>query len=407
MFGIKFRNPIVYEKLTNGTHWTSVGVDSDWDMGNKLECLLNNSIVFSCYDLISDLMAQAKVLVDGEENENHPIVKLLNNPNPLQSKKDFIKEYYAFKVAYGWVFQYPVKPIGMDAKYIYNLNTSHIQFDKTFPTRLVFDSDSINEVEEKQFRYEEENIKTAFSVGDVVKFFDVANGLSKNMLLKSPSRLDAISKHIRNIDVALDAEQSAISKAGRFIVGASQKGQVITKPIDPKEKQEIERNFGKYGHGHEKGNITITNSHLDVNSLHTPMSQLGIHDSIKGNAIHIMNAFRIPLELNPLTDSGSTFENQKQSVVNLIQNVVKVEVNDLLNTYKNYFDTKEELSVSFAHLDSMQLVEKMKAEQALQISVAVRNLSQANVSNISDVLEDLGLNIELDEKSVSRANENS
>lgn len=398
---------VFYERLKGGSHWYTVGDDSNFEMGDELECILSNSVMFSCVDLISDIMTQAKFEVNGEENETHPLVKLLNNPNPLQSKKDFIKESYFFKVAYGWVFEKPIVPTGFDPKYIYNLNPKNITYNKSFATRLLFMEEDINSAKERMFKYQEDNIKEEFQVNDVVMFFDVASGLSKNFLLKSPSRIKSIEKQLRNINKSLDVEYSAISKAGRFIVSGSKKGNALTKPIPTDEKKDIENNFGKYGHGRNKGDIIVSTAEVSVNSLHVPMNQLNITQSIEANAIHVMNAMKVPLELNPVTAKGATFENQEQAMINLIQNVVKVEMSDKLNTYKNYFGYKEDIKATFDHLDVMQAVEKMKAQQAMQISAAVRNLAQSNVSNISEVLENLGLNIQIDEQTNSLSGANA
>lgn len=62
-----------------------------------------NVIVFRCVDIVSKAVGALpyKVMVGDEENENHPVAKLLEKPNPLQSKNVFLEGFCAFRLIGG------------------------------------------------------------------------------------------------------------------------------------------------------------------------------------------------------------------------------------------------------------------------------------------------------------------
>lgn len=398
LLGFGLRSPFYYERNKNGDHWYTVGNGgTDWELGDKLDALLNNPVAFRCVDLISDLFSQVKFQLDGEDAENDELINSLNNPNEFQSKQDFLREYLFFKYAYGWVYQKPLKGVGsMQGNVIYNLNPCNVEYNKdTFPTRLIFGSKDAKETKERVFRYTEDTQKHTFKINEIVPFFDIANGLSNDFLLKAPSRLNAIQKELRNIATARDAEYNAIGKAGTFLLSASQKGSMVNKPLDPEEKKEMERRTSGYGLGKNKGNIIVTHANLDVNSLHTPMKQLGVKETFSDNAMTIINTFGVPRELYSLDASGATYENQKSAMLNLIQNGVQNQIDDFCNSYNSYFKREgaQRITGTLAHLPTMQLVEDMKADRALKLSTTIRNIQQAGLDPTT-VLESLGIILE-------------
>lgn len=384
-----------YERLTNGQVWYTVGNgDKSWNLGNKVETLLDNPVTFTCTDLLADLFCQFKPQINGEDNDNHWLVKLLNDPNPYQSKQDLLKEFIFFKQAEGWVFQYPRKLTGFEYDGIYNLNPTKVSYDKNFPTRMLFGKEA-KEIKKKQFKYEEPHQKRKFDLKDIIPFFDIANGLTDDFLLKSPSRLKTVQKEIRNINAAKDAKYKAIQKVGRFIVSGARKGPNMTAPMDPKDKQRIENSFGKYGLNNAKGDIIATNSEVSVHDLSIALKNLGLDESVMNDAMFIINVFRTPLECFVLSTSGSTFENQKTAIVNYAQTYVQKHVDDYCNSLNSYFGLsgKETLTGTLDHLSIMQYIEEMKADRALKISSAIRNLSQTEIDP-NEFLESQGINIQ-------------
>tara|TARA_R110002012_G_scaffold255141_1_gene434829 strand:+ start:16424 stop:17551 length:1128 start_codon:yes stop_codon:yes gene_type:complete len=368
--------------------------DPDWELGNKLNALLGNPVAFRCVDLISQLFSQVNFQIEGQDADNDPLIKRLNNPNLFQSKQDFLREYIFFKYAYGWVFQKPIKPVGVkEISAIYNLNPDKVTYHKEFATRLVFEKNQTAELLKNKFKYEEATQQTEFSLEEIIPFFDIANGLSDDFLLKAPSRLHPIQKNIKNIDIALTAENNAIRKAGRFIFSAGRKGDMVGRAMDPKDKTNIESNFSKYGNANINSDVIITNAFLDQHSMHIPMNQLGIPESVKHNAKMIMATFGVPREMFNLDDSGGKYDSVEQAPIQLIQNVVQNQIDDYCNSLTSYFGLAKPLTGTLQHLSVMQYIEDKKAEKFAKMSLAIRNLKDSGVDYIK-LAEQLGITLD-------------
>ena len=372
-----------YERYSDGTHWYTIGSDDvSWDLGDKLECLLNNPVAFRCVDLIADKLSQMQIIVDDDPEKDHPLKTLLDNPNPFQSKKDFIKEYFFFKVAYGFVYQKPQKPSGFDFNTIYNLNPGKVEYNDRFATRFMFERDYNRISKDKQFKYKEDEQEFTFNINEVVAFYDIANGLSKDFLLKSPSRLSSIRKQIKNIDIVAEAKGRSMKRAGRWIVSGENSGNMLTTGLSPDQKRDAEKSLSMYGLGNRKEDITVTTAkNIKADSLHVPANQLGFNESVEADAQIIREAFGVPRELYSLDKSGATYENQKESAIRFIQTAVQVEANDFINTHKSFFGYQDDnIKASLAHLPEMQHIESLKADKMLKISAALRNIAGTGVS---------------------------
>lgn|GEM_PF-2489121 len=297
------------------------------------------------------------------------------------------------------MYEYPILGSGIkEPSAVYNLNPGCIEYNKEFPTRLIFEKQDVSELKEKQFKYTEEHQEHKFNISEVIPFFDVANGLSEDFLLKAPSRLDAIQKNIKNIDTALVAENTALRQSGTKIVSGSEKGQGISRPLDPKDKENIENAYKGYGNAGHKGNLIATNAMVSVSDLHTKLSDLHIDKSMQHNALTIMNTFGIPQELYPIiAGSGSKYDNFELAMVSLCQNVVQNQLDDFCNSYKSHFGLKEEFKATLDHLPCMQVIESQKADKALKLSTAIRNLSGSNIDP-EKFLETVGINLQEDGK---------
>lgn len=390
-----FGRNLDFERDVQGNVWYALNPShSNWTLGDYKRCVLTNPILFACYELIAKNFSQVKFQIDGEDAEDNYIIKLLNNPNPLQSKQDFLSEYILNKKAYGFNYIRPLKGSGAQvSSALYNLDPACIDYQNNFPTRFAFSRSEKKVLSNKQFKYKETNQEEKILFDDVMMFFDTANGIKDNNLFAAPSRLDAVERNIRNIETALISESNALSKAGLYILSGSRQGNMVAKPLDPKEKKDIERKIASYGNGKSKGNVIATNSKMDVQSLHIPMSQLGIPDAIAHNALQIMNAFGIHKDLLPLVaDNGAKYENMADAKVSFIQNTVQDEVNDFCNTITSDLELDKPLTGTLDHLPDMQTIENRKADKALKISQVYRNVQDPTLANA--IMEIAGIAIE-------------
>lgn len=365
------RNPIYYERLKDGTHSYERLLDSKIISLKELEqCLkvsLTNPVLQPSFNLIARLFSSAKFLEvdkDGKPVENSKIVELLENPNIYQSQQDYLEQFIWFKYAYGYLYVYPVHPIGMrnaEKTSLYNLKTSLITYDNDFKTPILFKKSDKKKVLEQEFTYEDtDNDQTLdIEIGKIIPYYDLANGIGASNVLTAPSRLLSIKTEISNIDQAGTGKNKAIQTNGRELFSNKTSKAGTAMPLQPKEKEEMQRklNIG-YGLGSNRSRSLVVNASMEWQSLHIKLSELGLDDSRKADANTILGALGIPLDL---FDDDTTYENQEQSLLGFMQNNIIPQMNDFTNSLTNYFELENTNIIgSYDHLPIMASIKEMQ-----------------------------------------------
>jgi len=383
-----------YTRLTNGTHRYEVKKNNaSYGDAELMELALNNPVTYACIEIRAKLLSQVEFYMkndNGDMSQDNDIIKLLKNPNTFQSKEDFLKQYEWFKSTYGWVYQKPYGAVGLKASSLFNLNPAFIDFEDTFVSPIAWTESDVKEFNAQKFEYDDPNSKPKdIEFGDILPFYDTGNGIDtteyQNNPLISPSRMSAILKSIHNINEALDAENVMIGTNGREIFsGGSERGFNLgaALPMEKDDKDSIESNLiNDYGMTALKRRSIATNQKVDWQSLHIKLKDLGLHESISNNANLVRETFEVPNELYKAFQTGSTYENQKESLISFVQSTIQPIADDLAHTYNQYFGLEnEKIVASFEHLPVMQHTEDKKAEKVLKISTAFQRLIAGGLS---------------------------
>ena len=120
-------NKFGYTRYNDGSHFYEFLKGNTTFLGgkDKLELLLSNPVVAACSQIRGNLLSKVEWYqegTDGERLTDTDCIKLLNNPNPLQSNQDFLNQYERYRLAYGWTYQRPYGSIGVQLpEAVYNL----------------------------------------------------------------------------------------------------------------------------------------------------------------------------------------------------------------------------------------------------------------------------------------------
>lgn len=396
---------IRYERDTSGLHWNYIGEgNATWGNTERLQLAKENPIAAILIDFIADKLGQVEWYIKKGDDfiDEDPLINLLNKPNYYHSKQDYLKQWYWYLVSHGFVYVLPRGSVGFKSidtiKALYNLKGDCIEYRTDFTTPFVSTDKEIKELEKTPFKYQHGNHKHTFTIGEIIPFYDLANGLDNDFLLKSPSRLDAIKKPLINIGIAYDSENIAIKSNGKELFSSNKKGDYDSAiGIKDDERNEIlSKTNQNYGMGAGRSRAIIGNN-LDWKSLHINLKDLALQDSIAANGTIAANALKIPSEIYEFLVNGSnkTFENQEQARAAFIQQVVQPLADNIGNSFTAYVDYENTPLVgSFAHLPEMQVIEEKKADKVLKLSQAIRNLTQAGFSleQANAYLETNGIN---------------
>jgi hypothetical protein len=395
----------LYTRQSNGTHSYTInrGATAFGSGTDKLELARTNPVLFAVIEIRAKLLSLAEFYVErnGEKDYDDPIIQLINNPNHLQSKQDFLKQYEWYKMAYGYVYQRPVIAKGFEVpSAIFNLKSSRLTFPESPKSHLIATKKEIEAYNEQIIKYNKkgQDNKT-YTLAELIPFYDITNDMSDmdESQFTSPSRIDAVLKQIGNINIAGDAENVMLQTNGREIFSGGSKGSALGSsiPMDERDRIDVESKLiNGYGFGFGKKRSIATKMGVDWQSLHIPLRDLGLHESIQSNANIATQVFEVPNELYKAFMDGDTFENKEKAMLGMIQNVVQPEANDLANSYTSMFGYSETpIRATFEHLPIMQITEDKKADKIVKISTAYRNLVQSGVSpqDIDALFESLGI----------------
>lgn len=387
-----------YIRYNDGSHFYQLLKGNTNYLGGKdnLNTSLSNPIVASCMQIRANMLSKVQFYQEGANDEkilDSPELLLINNPNPTQSKQDFLIQYEYYRLAYGWVYQKPYGSVGMKTDAIFNLNPKYIEFPDKMQSGLIWSKEDIDKFYEQKFIYEEpEQSKRNIELNDVIMFFDTANGLTdcKTSSVTAPSRLSSVIKSVSNTGIALDAENVILQTNGRELFSQDTKGSNlgIQQTMDGSDRQDIERKLlNKHYVGNGGNRSIVTNKPIDWTNISMDMKDLGFKDSLATNSNLITQMYQVPNEIYKAFMQGATFENQKEAMIGMYQNVIQPVADDLASTWSDYFELSNPIKASFEHLPVMQFNEQRKADKILKIATAYEKLVRAGVE--TNAIEEL------------------
>ena len=376
---------ISWERLKNGTwlNYDRNNLTASWSTDANLKLALNNPVLSTLINIRADYLSQFnffEVNEAGEKIDNSDFNRLIENPNPYQSKQDFLKQLEWYILCYGWVYQRPYGATGMGTDYLYNLSTPDITFDKDLTRSLIQKRSDVKELGKLSFNYRDLDTDINMELKDVIQFFDVSNGLNGNPFT-SPSRVTSIRKQIDNTSAAADAQNIMIKTVGREMIFKEKQSNSMDSamPLANGDKEDMERKFQRYGAQTGRNRTVILNKEMGWKSMHVPHSDLGFEEIMALNSNLMGQALQVPNSVYKAYMQGDTFENQSQGLLGFLQGAMQARANDIANSWGSYFGIKVKASIE--HLPIMTKIEDVKIDRVLKISQAFRNLTQGGLTS--------------------------
>ena len=390
-----FSNAVNYIRYGDGSHWygkLQKGQTTYLNGKDKLEVSLCNPVAAACSQIRANLLSKVEWYqegADGERLTDTDWIKLLNKPNSLQSKQDWLIQYEWYRLAYGWTYQRPYGSVGVQLPTaVFNLNPRYIEFPNKMQSSIIFTPEDEQLFFEQKFRYDEPDQDSRnVEFKDVMMYFDIANGLTegKSGIVTSPSRLSSVIKSVSNIDLGLDAENTIIQTNGRELFSQDVKGAGlnIQQSMDKGDREDIQNKLiNKYNVSRGSRSV-VTNKPVDWTNISMKLNDLGFVESGSNNANYICGMYEVPNELYKAFSKGATFENQKEALIGMYEKTIQPVADDLASTWTNYFELDMPIKASFDHLPVMQHTEQKKADKLLKIAMAYEKLVSSGLSTES------------------------
>lgn len=308
--------------------WTDYNAEGFIRQGYAL-----NDDVFSIVNYISTKVAALPwrlydMQSDGsmKEIKNHPILNLLQRPNPLQSGTHLIKLNVAYKLVTGDSFFYaPRIENGNNAG-----KTKELYVMPSHLTDIVFGTPS-DPIKGYQLR-------GYYAPDSLIRPEDVLHRKEINLLpdgaadLRGMSRLHAGAKMVLNSTEGRDANARSLKNQGPpgIITGADNENALTIDQTDHMENKLVERHMG-----HNSFIPIITSANLKWQAMGYPAVDLQIIESMDWSFDKLCNLYMLPSKvLN--SKEASTFSNQAEAQKAAYNDAILPEAYDLRDGFNNW-----------------------------------------------------------------------
>jgi len=366
-----------------------------------LESSINNPILLTIISLRCKIYSQMRIRHVNEKGvdiKNSEVLKLLKTPNFFQSQQDFLYQLEWFKSAVGTNYTYQKKNVlSGEVTSIFNLIPSEIDLNDSHKVdSFIGTKGDLKKINEKTIKYKLDKTEHTLKLGDLIPFYDLSNGITKNSFMRSPSRLEGISKVVQNIDENLKSKNINLKMSQKYLATNQGNSNGVTPLLTEQDRKSIE------GVLYDKS-LNITNVPVDVKHLVSDFKKLFLDEMFANDALTCLLAFEMNQEVINYFRKASSLNSQEQdlSMINWIQNSIQTDADSDMDSFSQQwglFEKGEKLVASYDHLPIMQKILKTKIEtyklfqESIQLSIT-NGMVTAQEAKVMD--EQMRLNLKL------------
>jgi len=347
-----------------------------------LDLSLTNPVLMSIIALRCKIYSQMKIThlnSAGNPIENSEVLRLLKQPNYFQSQEDFLFQQMWFLSATGTNYTYKVNALNT-TKSIYNLLPSEIDLQNSQKVKsFITTKQELNAYGDRKIKYKLDGQIFEIALKNIIPTYDLANGLSCNSLMNSPSRVSGISKTLENIEENLLSKNVNLKMSQKYLMASQGDGNEAQ--IQQSDRNDITSKISRKS-------LLITNANIKAQHLVSDMKRLFLDEQFSNNALTCLLAFDMSKDiLNYFSNGASTYENKEKAMLDYIQNSIQADANNTMNSFASSFgliDKGESLKASFDHMPVMQSVMKTKIETLKLYQETLIGYSEQEQQKLSD-----------------------
>lgn len=303
-----------------GTNDPTIEVDCDDSMQAYMDCPHLRAVI----DKKAEMFASGEwkcVSIKDESVEfpNDPGLALLNDPNPLQSREDFLFKASFYKSLFANNFIYGNSGSALKhPETLWHLPSENMSI-KYKDLRSFFDQTKIEDIIDKYILEAESGQPKSYDVKDVIYkaenfSYTEGRGISKIPTLKLPINNLVASMKTRNVLTVNFGVKGFISSEGKDALG--------TITIKDDERKLIEKEFANDSDLYaNKPKIKIVNVPTKFVPMSADLKDMLLLESEEIDFQTICAELGMKRDLFPFT-KGATFENQKQAEVTTYQSTI-------------------------------------------------------------------------------------
>jgi HK97 family phage portal protein len=285
---------------------------------------------------------------NGEKVEQHPVLDLIQKPNPIQGRNEFFAQWYLNEQIYGNGFLKALRVSSDVPKAVYVLPSEHM---KVVPTGKLFEQIDINDIIDF---YEFDNLKIREQYREISNILHT-KVYSDGSYFASKSPIEALTKPISNLIGAYKSRNILINDMGAkgiLSFGSNSDGQG---PLGVGNSHlEVEKQYReKYGINHDQSKVIISKTPVSWTPMSYPIKDLMLLEECHDNFLKIIDSYGLNIHVFS-QEKGSTFDNVNQGIKSAYENTIIPEAETKMEQLTKFFKLNEQglrLVIDFSHMN--------------------------------------------------------
>lgn len=323
------------------------------------------------------------IKTDSEEDEvdyDHEFNRLLDKANAFQSWRQMLAMIGLYKMVAGVSFVLPGFGLSKRASNLVYLKPVEFEtFDKTDNmANHPLMTDSIDDLIYYYTFYLKNGKAVKYKPSELIDFKDSAFSYTENItrITTGMMPITNIYKDMVNRGILMDA------KGGTGMISGNQRDGGVAVPMSKKERKRINLNLDKYGLGHGKTNIILTDVPLQYTPMVFPTSQLMLFEEMEDDFNQLCDLYEMAREL--FVGDASYAATRGQAEKETYTNTIIPEWEDFVNTLNRELGLQKDkraLRISTAHIGCLQEDEgKNIANQAAKSAMLMAELEKGIIT---------------------------
>ena len=337
--------------------------------------------------MASNMILTVKNRVTGEDvPDTDTIQHLLKNPNWWQSQKELIIQHKIFREIHGDSYLFALKPVGFGIERAKQLSTLNPLF--MVPKHYYSKIPNFLNVEAPQgsgWNYSYRGVPYYIDAADVMHSNNNNVQNDKDMGI---SPLRALRPNLDNIISAYEARGKNLRAHGAvgILSNAGKDGIGGTAPLDPDDKNELQKNLKQYGILKKQWSHIITNLNLTWQKMGANTKDLMLFEEIESDFQTICDNYGMNRQLFA-TVKGATFSNQKEAEKQTYTNTIIPETQELVDGLNKFFKMEGTPNVITAEFKHLAIFEEDKKARGQSIILTTNALSKAYADKAIDLAQ--------------------
>ncbi len=250
------------------------------------------------------------------------IRNLLNKPNVLQTGRQWRSQQNHYIDIFGYCPVLKVRPVGMPGEISAMWNIPPWLFDIDYTDKL-WKQNVVSGIY-KNYWIVWNGERVEINAKDLFFIFDDGIGTECDTNLTIPdSRLIGLSLEISNVIASYKARNTLITRRGAIgiLSNDTKDGDSGSVPMKPKDKDDLQKDFKRYGLVGQAYQVIITDAALKWQQMGYPTKELMLFEEIQDNINRFCEAYGYPVGLMS-QQKQSTFSNKATDRRDFIENTI-------------------------------------------------------------------------------------